>query len=106
LNVIVYDAGSSEGVGFGILLRVNHSPILLGTSSFAASRVTEKHYSPWSMNVSNDLEADLESAWARDPIVQAESVAKRRLGEKNELANELKMGARGWSRTEENVDDP
>lgn len=42
--------------------------ILLGHSSV---RVTEKHYSPWIHARQEQLEADLERSWARDPIVFA-----------------------------------
>lgn len=42
--------------------------ILLGHSSV---RVTEKHYSPWIHARQEQLEADLERSWARDPIVLA-----------------------------------
>jgi integrase/recombinase XerD len=50
-------------------------------------RVTEKHYSPWVYARQQQLEADLESAWARDSIVQTESEVTRRLRDKSELVN-------------------
>jgi hypothetical protein len=57
---------------------------LLGHQSV---RVTEKHYSPWVYARQQQLEADLESAWARDSIVQTESEVTRRLRDKSELVN-------------------
>jgi integrase len=39
---------------------------LLGHSSL---RITEKHYSPWIHARQEQLEADLERSWAKDPIV-------------------------------------
>jgi integrase/recombinase XerD len=44
--------------------------ILLGHSSV---RITEKHYSPWVRSRQEQLEADLESAWKRDPLVLLET---------------------------------
>jgi integrase/recombinase XerD len=58
--------------------------VLLGHQSV---RVTEKHYSPWVYARQQQLEADLESAWARDSIVQTESVVTQRLRDKTELVN-------------------
>jgi integrase/recombinase XerD len=40
--------------------------VLLGHRSI---RVTEKHYAPWVRARQEQLEADLERAWARDPVV-------------------------------------
>jgi integrase/recombinase XerD len=42
--------------------------VLLGHSSI---KVTEKHYSPWVRARQEQLEADLERSWERDPIVLA-----------------------------------
>ncbi len=36
-------------------------------------RITEKHYSPWVRLRQEQLEADLESAWKRDPLVLLET---------------------------------
>jgi integrase len=44
--------------------------ILLGHQSV---RVTEKHYAPWVRSRQEQLEADLESAWKRDPLVLLEA---------------------------------
>jgi integrase len=44
--------------------------VLLGHSSI---KVTEKHYSPWVGARQEQLEADLERTWARDPIILAET---------------------------------
>lgn len=50
--------------------------ILLGHQS---TRVTEKHYNPWVRSRQEQLEADLERAWSRDPLVLVESKVTRRL---------------------------
>jgi site-specific recombinase XerD len=44
--------------------------VLLGHTSI---KVTEKHYAPWIRARQEQLEADLERSWARDPIVLAET---------------------------------
>jgi integrase len=44
--------------------------ILLGHQSV---RITEKHYSPWVRSRQEQLEADLENAWRRDPLVLLET---------------------------------
>ena len=44
--------------------------ILLGHQSV---RITEKHYSPWVRSRQELLEADLENAWKRDPLVLLET---------------------------------
>jgi hypothetical protein len=48
--------------------------ILLGHSSL---RITEKHYSPWIYARQEQLEADLERSWAKDPIVLGGSVSAK-----------------------------
>ncbi len=50
--------------------------ILLGHQS---TRVTEKHYNPWVRSRQEQLEADLERAWSRDPLVLVEAKVTRRL---------------------------
>ncbi len=64
---------------FAVELLMSNVPIervsvLLGHSSI---RVTEKHYSPWIRARQEQLEADLERSWARDPIVLAETKGTR-----------------------------
>jgi hypothetical protein len=44
--------------------------ILLGHQSV---RITEKHYAPWVRSRQDQLEADLESAWKRDPLILLET---------------------------------
>ena len=39
---------------------------LLGHQSV---RITEKHYAPWTESRQRQVEADLQMAWERDPIV-------------------------------------
>jgi integrase/recombinase XerD len=58
--------------------------ILLGHQGV---RVTEKHYNPWVHSRQQQLEADLERVWARDPIVQMESQVTRRLRGEIERVN-------------------
>jgi len=43
--------------------------ILLGHSNI---KITQKYYSPWVRDRQLQLEADLERAWARDPVVQTQ----------------------------------
>ena len=57
---------------------------LLGHSGV---RVTEKHYSPWIHARQEQLEADLERSWARDPIVFASTKGTPEVHEKQEAAN-------------------
>jgi len=64
---------------FAVELLMSNVPIervsvLLGHTSI---RVTEKHYSPWIRARQEQLEADLERSWARDPIVLAETKGTR-----------------------------
>jgi integrase len=49
---------------------IEHVSILLGHQSI---RITEKHYSPWVRSRQEQLEADLASAWKRDPLVLFET---------------------------------
>jgi integrase len=44
--------------------------VLLGHSSI---KITQKHYSPWVRERQERLEADLERAWSRDPVVLAQT---------------------------------
>lgn len=50
--------------------------ILLGHSSI---KITQQHYSPWVRDRQLQLEADLERAWIRDPVVQANGAMEGRL---------------------------
>ncbi|MGB7562898.1 MAG: tyrosine-type recombinase/integrase, partial [Candidatus Acidiferrales bacterium] len=50
--------------------------ILLGHQSV---RITEKHYNPWVRSRQEQLEADIERAWTRDPLVLLESKHTQRL---------------------------
>jgi len=50
--------------------------ILLGHQS---TRVTEKHYNPWVRSGQEQLEADLERVWSRDPLVLVEAKVTPRL---------------------------
>jgi integrase/recombinase XerD len=76
-----------DTLAVGLLLAgipIERVAVLLGHQSV---RVTEKHYSPWVYARQKQLEADLESAWARDSIVQTESAVTRRLRGGNEVVN-------------------
>jgi integrase/recombinase XerD len=43
--------------------------VLLGHQS---SRVTERHYAPWTRSRQEQLEADLQKAWSEDPVALLE----------------------------------
>jgi integrase/recombinase XerD len=58
--------------------------VLLGHSSI---KVTEKHYSPWVRARQEQLEADLERSWARDPIILAETNGTPQVHKKTEAVN-------------------
>jgi integrase len=58
--------------------------VLLGHTSI---RVTEKHYAPWIRARQEQLEADLERSWARDPVVLAETKGTAEVHEKKEVVN-------------------
>ena len=59
--------------------------VLLGHSNIG---ITQKHYSPWVHSRQRQLEANLERAWNRDPIVLLNVKTKPGLsGQRNELPN-------------------
>jgi integrase/recombinase XerD len=58
--------------------------ILLGHQS---TRVTERHYNPWVRARQEQLEADLERAWSRDPLVLVEAKGTRRVRGERERVN-------------------
>jgi len=58
--------------------------ILLGHSSV---KVTEKHYAPWTASRQAQVEADLERAWNRDPILALQTNARYLLDGKSEAVN-------------------
>jgi integrase/recombinase XerD len=74
--------------------------ILLGHQSV---RITEKHYAPWVRSRQEQLEADLMSAWSRDPLVISQSgVHQRYTASRKEISpsfSDGKDGTRGGSRT-------
>jgi integrase len=49
-------------------VKIERVSILLGHSSV---KITERHYAPWVRERQEQLEADLEQTWARDPILFA-----------------------------------
>jgi len=51
---------------------IEHVSILLGHSNI---KVTQQHYNPWVRDRQLQLEADLQRAWNRDPIVLLNSNA-------------------------------
>lgn len=60
---------------FAVELLLSGVPIervsaLLGHQSI---RITERHYSPWTQSRQAQIEADLERAWTRDPVLLAET---------------------------------
>jgi integrase/recombinase XerD len=58
--------------------------VLLGHQSV---RITEKHYAPWVRSRQEQLEADLESAWTRDPLVVLETRGTPEVHGKEERVN-------------------
>ena len=58
--------------------------VLLGHQSV---RITEKHYSPWVRSRQDQLEADLITAWSRDPLVALETKGTREVHEKTDRVN-------------------
>jgi integrase/recombinase XerD len=58
--------------------------VLLGHTSI---KVTKRHYAPWIRARQEQLEADLERSWARDPIVLAETKGTPEVHEKKEAVN-------------------
>jgi len=58
--------------------------VLLGHSSI---RVTERHYSPWVRSRQEQLEADIASAWSRDPMMLLETKGTLEVHGKGERYN-------------------
>jgi integrase/recombinase XerD len=58
--------------------------ILLGHSNI---KVTQQHYNPWVRDRQLQLEADLQRAWNRDPLVLLNSNAESSALPRNNLAN-------------------
>jgi integrase len=58
--------------------------VLLGHQSV---RITEKHYSPWVRSRQDQLEADLITAWSRDPLAALETKGTREVHEKTGRVN-------------------
>ena len=58
--------------------------ILLGHQS---TRITERHYSPWTRSRQEQVEADLMRAWERDPVVLLETKGTRQVRGENALPN-------------------
>jgi site-specific recombinase XerD len=81
LKTLFAQAGISKGLGNAVSHRfrdtfavelllagvpIERVSILLGHQSV---RVTEKHYNPWVRSRQEQLEADVERTWARDPVL-------------------------------------
>jgi hypothetical protein len=49
--------------------------------------VTERHYSPWVRSRQEQLEADLERAWANDPVIASEMAGTKKVQFPNERIN-------------------
>lgn len=58
--------------------------VLFGHSSI---RVTERHYNPWVRSRQEQLEADIASAWGRDPMMRLETKGTRQVHGKHEAIN-------------------
>jgi len=50
--------------------------ILLGHQSV---RITEKHYSPWIRSRQEQLEADVQRAWADDPVIASQMAGTKQV---------------------------
>jgi|SRR6267154_4826593 len=80
---------------FGVELLLAGIPIervsvLLGHQSV---KVTEKHYNPWVRSRQEQLEADLQRAWSRDPLVLLETeMPQRYASSKHLLATTRRTG--------------
>lgn len=57
---------------------------LLGHQSI---RITEKYYAAWTDSRQRQIEADLQSAWERDPVILLEAKVTRELRGKNDAVN-------------------
>ena len=58
--------------------------VLLGHRSV---KITDNHYNPWVRSRQEQLEADVQRAWSRDPIALLETKGTQRVREKNEAVN-------------------
>ena len=58
-----------------------------GVREHQSVRITEKHYSPWVRSRQEQLEADLQRAWERDPIVLMETKGTQEVRGKSEVVN-------------------
>ena len=58
--------------------------ILLGHQSV---KITERHYSPWTRSRQEQVEADLQRAWDRDPVVLLETKGTRQVRGENARPN-------------------
>ena len=63
---------------------MERASILLGHQSV---RVSEKYYAAWTDSGQRQVEADLQRAWDRDPIVLLESKVTPQLREKSSVVN-------------------
>ena len=69
--------------------------ILLGHQSV---RVTEKYYAALTDARQRQVEADLERAWERDPIILLASKGTQKLRRETEVVNGLKANGKKWRR--------
>lgn len=58
--------------------------VLLGHSSV---KMTEKYYAPWTHSRRRQVEADLQRAWRRDPIVLLETKGTQQVRGKSEVVH-------------------
>ena len=72
------------GAGYAGLLT---SVRLAGKTRHQSVKITEKYYAAWTESRQRQVEADLERAWSRDPIVLLESKVTRRLRGETEVVN-------------------
>jgi hypothetical protein len=77
--------------------------ILLGHQSV---KITERHYSPWTRSRQEQVEADLQLAWDRDPIVLLETKGTREVRDKPQQINSLCFQGLQWCRRGESNRTP
>jgi Phage integrase family len=67
--------------------------ILLGHQSV---RVTEEHYNPWVSSRQEQLEADVASAWKKDPILSQKIIRTNSVHWRKDRSTEMKTNQKEW----------
>ena len=71
--------GSATPLASSCCSQVYRSSVYRFCLGIRSVKVTEKHYNPWVRSRQEQLEADLERAWSRDPLVLLETEAAQPL---------------------------